>query len=243
LLVSVRSVAEAEAALVGGADVIDVKEPSRGSLGKADDDTIAAIVRTVIGRRKGRRPVSAAMGDLAVSDPTETLPSGLTYLKWGLAGWSAKPNRSWIGQLSYFREHIRLQRMCKLVVVAYGDWQRANAPSPQEVWDGIVQRQCGAVRTFGCDGLLIDTYEKDGSTLLDWMPIARIALLCRLCQNAELPIALAGSLGSEQITALRHLRPNWFAVRGAACRDGKREGMIDAEQVRLLKTLISMAGG
>ena len=33
LLVSVRSAAEARAALSGGADIIDAKEPSLGSLG------------------------------------------------------------------------------------------------------------------------------------------------------------------------------------------------------------------
>src|SRR5207244_7336185 len=36
LLVSVRSAAEAETALAGGADVVDVKEPRRGALGPAD---------------------------------------------------------------------------------------------------------------------------------------------------------------------------------------------------------------
>ena len=35
LLVSVRSRQEAAAALAGGADIIDIKEPSQGSLGRA----------------------------------------------------------------------------------------------------------------------------------------------------------------------------------------------------------------
>ena len=47
LLVSVRSAAEAMEALAGGADMIDVKEPKRGSLGVADMSTIAEVVRTV----------------------------------------------------------------------------------------------------------------------------------------------------------------------------------------------------
>ena len=50
LLVSVRSAAEAITALEAGADVIDVKEPSRGALGAADCETIAAVVRAVAGR-------------------------------------------------------------------------------------------------------------------------------------------------------------------------------------------------
>src|SRR5438128_1572682 len=90
LLVSVRSAAEAEIAIGAGAALIDVKEPSRGPLGRADDTTIAAVVKQVA----GRRPVSAALGELPayeetrsarVSDPadlvTEGLPAGLRYIK------------------------------------------------------------------------------------------------------------------------------------------------------------------
>src|SRR5262245_13850027 len=65
LLVSVRSAAEAHAALAGGADLIDVKEPSRGPLGRADDSVISAVLVAV----HGRRPVSAAMGELADMAP------------------------------------------------------------------------------------------------------------------------------------------------------------------------------
>ena len=57
LLVSVRNAAEAETALAGGATVIDVKEPSRGSLGRVDDATLAEVMR-----RGGRRPISAGVG-------------------------------------------------------------------------------------------------------------------------------------------------------------------------------------
>jgi uncharacterized protein (UPF0264 family) len=60
LLVSVRDVAEAEAALAGGADIIDIKEPRRGALGMADAAMIAEIVACV----DRRVPVSAALGEL-----------------------------------------------------------------------------------------------------------------------------------------------------------------------------------
>ena len=43
LLVSVRNLAEARAAIEGGCDRLDVKEPSRGPLGKADASVIAEI--------------------------------------------------------------------------------------------------------------------------------------------------------------------------------------------------------
>src|SRR5579872_3508444 len=44
LLVSVRNLAEAESALAGGCDILDIKEPAHGAMGMADVATIAAIV-------------------------------------------------------------------------------------------------------------------------------------------------------------------------------------------------------
>src|SRR5689334_15854455 len=88
LLVSVRSAAEAQAALVGGANVIDVKEPNQGSLGAADDSTIAAVVHAVA----GRAPVSAALGELVDlirllnKNGSRKLVDGVSLFKTGLAG-------------------------------------------------------------------------------------------------------------------------------------------------------------
>jgi (5-formylfuran-3-yl)methyl phosphate synthase len=86
LLVSVRNPAEALAALAGGADLIDVKEPARGPLGRAGDAVITAVVRCIA----GRRPVSAALGELA-AEPKTDAPPGLRYHKWGLAGCGSNP--------------------------------------------------------------------------------------------------------------------------------------------------------
>src|SRR5947199_331497 len=57
LLVSVRDPDEVDAAVTGGAGMIDVKEPSRGALGRAEDAVIAEVVKKVAGRCR----VSAAL--------------------------------------------------------------------------------------------------------------------------------------------------------------------------------------
>ena len=80
LLVSVRSAGEARSALAGGADLIDVKEPSRGPLGAADP----AVIRDVIAAVDGRVPVSAAFGEW-LAWAGKKAPRGLHYAKWGLA--------------------------------------------------------------------------------------------------------------------------------------------------------------
>src|SRR5262249_26387315 len=70
LLVRVRSGTEGEAARHGGADLIDVKEPRRGPLGRAEREVIADVVRCVA----GQRPVSAALGELAELGDLAPLP-------------------------------------------------------------------------------------------------------------------------------------------------------------------------
>jgi (5-formylfuran-3-yl)methyl phosphate synthase len=49
-LASVRSAEEALLALAGDADIVDVKEPSSGALGRVDSVVLAGIVRTLADR-------------------------------------------------------------------------------------------------------------------------------------------------------------------------------------------------
>jgi uncharacterized protein (UPF0264 family) len=221
LLVSVRDAAEAVTALAGGADLIDIKEPSRGSLGRADTATIAAVARVV----GGRAPISAALGEIRDHPPDggDSLPAGIRYAKWGLSGLNS---RAWRGRLLEARSAIP---QGDLVAVAYADSGRAMAPSPEEVAAFVADSKWPI--------LLVDTFQKDGTTLLDWMAVERVTALIAACRTAGVQIALAGSLSAEMIRQLGHLRPDWFAVRGAAC-DGGREGVISEARVRQLADLV-----
>jgi uncharacterized protein (UPF0264 family) len=219
LLVSVRDSTEAEAALIGGADLIDIKEPRNGPMGRADDSVIESIVRTVA----GRAPISAACGELELGAPP--LPHGLVFAKFGLAGWSG---RDWISACD--RVRATLQVGCGFVAVAYADWQMCATPTPEEIADAAIVHRFGA--------FLIDTHDKSGGTLLDHLSVAAMTTLTRRCQSAGIPVALAGSLGLEEIERLRAANPDWYAVRGAAC-DGGREGTIDSRLVRRLKEALS----
>src|SRR5438876_5027159 len=143
LLVSVRSAAEAEAALEGGADLIDIKEPSRGPLGRADDETIAAVVRFV----DGRQPVSAALGELVDGEPAPTA-DGLTFVKRGLAGCHGAC--AWRDKLAV---QLAGHSLPQTVIVAYADWHQASAPPLDEV----VEFACAWPRAV----FLLDTFAKD----------------------------------------------------------------------------------
>jgi uncharacterized protein (UPF0264 family) len=223
LLVSVRDAAEAEAALVGGADLIDVKEPSRGSLGRADAVVVADVVRAV----GGRVPVSAALGELRdcpLVAAGQSLPGGVEYVKWGLSGLL---RARWSTHLTSAAHALRCGRP---VAVAYADWVRADAPRPADVAAFVSNSHF--IKTF-----LVDTFIKDGLTLLDHVAPHEVAGLAQTCRAAGVAVALAGSLGPAEIERLRDAGPDWFAVRGAACAGG-REGRIEAPRVRDLAALV-----
>ena len=228
LLVSVRSAAEALAALEGGAALIDVKEPARGSLGRADEDIIRAVVQAV-GRS---RPVSAALGEW-IDEAGEIPDIDLTYIKWGLAGCGRKP--AWRREMAGLLEK---QRRPQCVLVAYADWECAEAPAVDDVF-ALAVKHPGSV-------ILLDTHCKDASnilgkkrpTLLDWLPIAWVEDLCERARESHVKIALAGSLGIPEIHALRGARPDWFAVRGAVCDDGDRRAGVQIDKVRQLVAML-----
>jgi uncharacterized protein (UPF0264 family) len=219
LLVSVRNAAEASVALEAGADLIDVKEPARGPLGRADDNVIRAVVQWVA----GRLPVSAALGELS---PHPLKVAGVQYVKWGLAGWGG--SSAWQTLL----HDLTLRQVGSTVVpVAYADWCLASAPSVEEV--------CSFVCRSGTT-LLIDTFGKaSGATLLDYLTSREIAELCNMCRARGCKIALAGSLTLAHLGALKTVGADWFAVRGAACSQGQRGAPLSAIRIRELAEAIA----
>jgi uncharacterized protein (UPF0264 family) len=216
LLVSVRSVPEALAALAGGADLIDVKEPDRGPLGAADrqvaEDVIAAVGAHV--------PVSVALGEW-VAYSGGPPPRGAAFAKWGLCGATASAAR-----------HIRTAGGAAAVLVAYADHGRAASPP--------VEQLARAACELRFPAFLIDTAVKDGSTLRDWVPPDALARVRFRLAAFGVRLALAGSLDEDTVGALLPLAPDWFAVRGAACNGG-RSGSVSADRVRQLRRVIEAA--
>ena len=218
LLVSVRSADEALEALAGGADVIDVKEPDRGALGRADNEVIAEVIATVA----GRAPVSVAQGELTECKP-RPVPDGVRYVKWGLGNLTT--------QVAIVVSALRARPgPAQPVLVAYADHCRAGSPDPAYLANLACQLRFSA--------FLLDTAVKDGSTLVDWIPIPALARLRTDLAGAGVRVALAGSLGKQQVKDLAPIAPDWLAVRGAVC-DGGRAGRVNAKRVRELKQLIS----
>jgi uncharacterized protein (UPF0264 family) len=233
LLVSVRSAAEALAAVAGGADVIDVKEPSHGSLGAAEDDVISAVVKAVA----GRVPVSAAFGELvdlsgtSNGDGMRALVDGVSLFKVGLARSTALCD--WQSRWQHALAKMTLKSSkaaAKPVAVVYADWRAAQAPSPQDVLTAAIEHHCPA--------LLIDTWDKSGGTLFDCWPLGELQAFLADVRPHNITIVLAGSLTKQSVITAVQLAPDLVAVRKAAC-EGGRTGTVSEKKVRELKKAIA----
>lgn len=229
LLVSVRSAAEVGPALSGGADIIDAKEPSHGSLGSVSPATLAEILAVL----PSECPLSVALGDLA--SPQEVMSAiatlelpvrpGPTYLKIGFAGVRSPEVVATI--LATAVAAVGDKGSPALVVaVAYADAARAGTLAPDVI--------PGCAHAAGAGGVLIDTYIKDGVGLLGWLTPNALGGWVAAARCEGLVTALAGSLTLEDVDTVYAAGADVWGVRGAAC-EGGRQGCVSADRVGALR--------
>jgi len=226
LLVSVRNAEEALAALRAGADLIDVKEPAKGSLGAPTTQAVEEVVATVA----GEAPVSVALGELRELGGRERicLPGGLAFVKVGLAHCASLPD--WRERWAEFVRGIPLP--ARPVAVIYADWEIVGAPEPNQVLVEAARLNCAAV--------LVDTCAKGQGTLLDYWTLDQLPAWIRAIQQEGMLAVLGGSLTLETVGPVAALGPDYVAVRGAVCRNG-RTGPLDGDLVQQLARRV--AGG
>jgi uncharacterized protein (UPF0264 family) len=228
LLVSVRSPAEARAAVLGGAAIVDVKEPLAGPLGRA-----APVVAAEIGRVVGDSAAwTLACGEW--NDGVETIRDHLATLrgllgelpppvaiKAGLAGLAGRP---WRQALTAFAAEP-----WTTVAVVYADWERAAAPAAEDVID--------AAAAAGCGGVLVDTWDKSGPGLLGCRSGSAIAGWVSRARAGGMQVALAGRIAAAELPAVLGIGPDIVGLRTAVCAGG-RLGHVDEKLVRQVGRLV-----
>lgn len=225
LLVSVADAIEARAALDGGADVIDAKDPARGALGAVD----AAALRAIVAAVRGARPVSAALGDARDEREVEATArdaafAKLAYLKIGFAGTGDGTRVESLLSAAVHGAQVAGAET-GVVAVAYADAERAGTVPPERIID--------AAERAGAMGVLLDTAFKDGGTLFDIMDEDAVAGWIGGAHAASLVVALAGGLTGADLSAARALGADIAGVRTAAC-EGGRTGRVSRERVAAL---------
>jgi (5-formylfuran-3-yl)methyl phosphate synthase len=221
LLASVTDIDEAEIAVEHGADIVDLKDPSKGALGAWSVEAVRAGVRAVA----GRRPVSAVTGDLPM-DPEVVVAAvhdmahaGVDFVKVGLF---PGPRR-----IECIRALSALARSSKIVGVVFADAEPAFDLVP-------VMAECGFA------GAMLDTAHKGTGRLIDRMDVATLKDFVGRCRSNGLTAGLAGSLEAPDVPRLLLLEPDLLGFRGALCVEQDRRGRIDAAALRMLRELIPL---
>ena len=243
LLVSVSDPDEASAALSGGADIIDAKNPLAGPLGAVDLEVLRAI-HVAVG---AERPLTAALGDATDADRVEAdarafTRAGAMLVKIGFAGLESADGASELlgralrGAAAGARDRSREAwvRPPGVVAVAYADADRAASVPADAILDAAIHA--------GVQGVLLDTFDKRGQGLRDLVTLDTLIEWVGRARRVGLLVALAGRLEAADLEWVREAGADVAGVRGAAC-DGGRAGRITSDRVRALRWLCDGESG
>jgi dihydroneopterin aldolase len=219
MLASVTGPAEAELALEGGADIIDLKDPAAGALGAVSPE----IVRETVARISGQRKTSAVTGDLpmlpeTVRDAAETMAAtGVDYVKVGI--FSSEQTQEVVRGLR------DAARATQLVAVLFADL----APD----FDLI-----DACADAGFAGAMLDTAGKGSGRLINHLDLLAMEQFIARCHARGLIAGLAGSLEAPDVPRLLPLAPDLLGFRSALCRAGDRRSGLDSQAIAIIRGLI-----
>lgn len=228
-MISVVSGPEAREALSGGAQILDVKNPAEGSLGAQSP----WIIREIRDLCRGKADLSAAIGDMPSLPGTAALAAlgaaacGADYVKIGLFG-----PRSEAEALTMLRA-VRLAVSglpVSVIAAGYADFSRAGTLDPE-----CLPRLAAEAGVRGC---LLDTAIKDGRTLFDFLAPEKVLRLADQAHAAGLLFGLAGALREQHLALASDVGADIAGLRAAACRDSRRDGVLDAGRVRRLHQAI-----
>ena len=225
------NIEEARAALAGGADILDVKNPLEGSLGANFPWAIEAVVKLA----GGRVPVSATIGDLDYKPGTASLAalgaafSGADYIKAGLLGVkSAEQAGDMLTNIVQAVKGYDLKK--KVVASAYSDFSRVSSIPPM-----LLPK---VAKSSGADVVMVDTAIKDGRSTFEFMNEQDLSEFISLGHRLGLEVAIAGTIGFGALDMLKRIDPDIIGVRGIVC-GGDRKSSIKPELVTKLKLAIS----
>jgi uncharacterized protein (UPF0264 family) len=231
VLISPKDEFEAKAAVDGGADIIDVKNPVEGSLG-ANFPWVIRQIRSLV---PSSIEVSATIGDFPHLPGSASLAalgaaaSGANYVKVGLKGSKTRE------EAIYLMQHVsrtvkEYNSQTKVVLAGYADFHRAATLDPFRLPE--------VAHNAECDVVMVDTFIKDGKGLFDFMDIVSCKRFIDEGHTLGLVVALAGSIKLSEIPQLKRVGTDIVGIRGAACSHGDRlAGTILTENVKALMEL------
>ena len=225
LLISVTSIEEAQIALENGADVIDLKEPSAGALGALPIERIQAIVAYVKSRNDaGAKLTSATIGDLPMQSElllaqiTKLASTGVDIIKIGFF-----ETEEYQPCLDAIKPMLTNGTRCIAVLFAETIYP-----------EGLIT----AIKDAGFIGVMLDTANKNGLTLLDHYSKEKRSDFAKKVFKLGMQLGLAGSLKLQHVDLIKEISPTYIGFRGGVCDGNQRQLALDANKIIAVRKIV-----
>lgn len=221
-LASVATLDEMEAARAGGADVVDLKDPSRGALGAWSVKALQEAVTLWWSWGEPKPLLSATIGDqpmepeILAAAAERVASKGVPMVKLGLFP-GGDP-------LACFRALAPVAAETRLVAVFFADQEPDFDLLPE-------------IAGFGFSGVMIDTADKASGGLRRHIDDEIAGAFVRRARALGLTTGLAGSLKLEDVGPLAALQPDYLGFRGALC-SGVRTGRMSEPAVARIRSAL-----
>lgn len=232
LLVSAINIDEAKEAVIGGADILDVKNPKEGSLGA----NFPWVIREISDFADEDMIVSTTIGDVPYKPGTVSLAalgcavSGSNYVKVGLYGPENYDEAMEVME-AVVRTVKEYDESITVVACGYADAYKVGSVEYMDIPE--------VAHDSGCDLAMLDTYIKDGHRLTDHLSCDQLKEFTDKAHEYGLKVALAGSVNADDIQMLESINCDIMGVRGCVCTGNDRNnGTIDHKLVEQLKANI-----
>ena len=212
LMVSVQNLPEAQQALRGGADIVDVKNLQEALVGSAEPGLVKQIRETV----PSAHHASVTLG--VVPNQAGTVAMAV-YTAGLLDATSVK-----VGFMqSEYDDAAEVLQASKRALEGFETKLIGSLFADNHLYDGLEpRRMVELAKDTECDGWLIDTLTKDGRNLFDFIPEPELRDMVYEGKELGMSTALSGHLRLQDLDELARINPDIVGVRGAVCAQGDR---------------------
>ena len=217
ILASIKDLSEAKILIDTDIDIIDLKDPSKGALGRLEKNDIEIIVNFI----NKKKLTSSTVGDLPndielISENVDEVSStNVDFIKIG------------VYDNSYIKTLCNIKSCKKLIAVFFAD---KFLPTKNEIIE---------LKESGFSGIMIDTSNKKSGNLFKHVTHSQINNFITRAQSMSLLTGIAGSINKTHIDDIIKLNPNYMGFRGALCENNaSRSSNITAENVNDIVKLV-----
>ena len=227
ILISFRSIDEVSEESLKYVDILDLKNPDKGSIGSWEIKNLKKIISKFGNKIK----ISATLGDedkvYKILNKLKLFDSlKLDYIKFGVFTDN-------IVQLTFLLNSIKKRKFkTELVPVIFIE---------NKFLRNFVAENLKEFKKFGYNFLLLDTYSKDAGNIFDICSKDYLKILLNQSLLNNLSIGLAGKLDISNISQLAELQPKIIGFRSAVCVDGNRRKELSVRKLKKLYYSITSA--